>query len=269
MDPLVLWTRFIHPDVLQTIAEHTNEYESIQFEGTEHSANERVWKDVSGADIGAFLGTAMLMGVHPQPSLSDYWNTSEDKPIYPIQQHVTRETFQQICRYLKVNSAREEVPETRFFDKLEPLMSTFREASKKLVDLPDTVSIDENLVAADTRTIHLLQIDNKAAGKGFKIYTLCSGHYLYDWIYTSKVAKVPQAKHYKSRISQALFTDSERMVLTLVEAMIESHPPGYRYQVVFDNFFSTTRLYDELRSWGVGAYGTAKKGSGYLYHILC
>jgi hypothetical protein len=268
LNPLWLWSKFIPSQVLQTIAEHTNEHESLHFEARNHSVRERPWKDVSGADIGAFLGAAMLMGVHPQSCLEDYWNTSEDKPVFPIQQYISRERFEQICRYLKVNSPSEDLPESRYFDKLEPLLSTFRTASQSLVDLPDTVSIDENLITARTRTIHLMQIDKKAAGKGFKIYTLCSGYYLYDWIYTSKASKVPQAKQYPPSVDGP-FTDAKRMVLTLVKAMIESHPPTFRFQVVFDNFFSTTRLFDQLREWGVGAYGTAKKGSGMpLPHIL-
>jgi hypothetical protein len=89
-----------------------------------------------------------------------------------------------------------------------------------------------------------MQIDNKAAGKGFKIYTLCSGYYLYDWMYTSKVAKVPKVKEYPAHPTYGAFTDSERMVLTMVEALVKSHPPTFRFQVVFDNFFTTTRLYD-------------------------
>jgi hypothetical protein len=120
------------------------------------------------------------MGVQPQTRVVDYWNTSSDKPIFPIQEYITRQRFQQISRYLKVNSPHKDVPKKRFFDKLEPLLSSFKAASQKLINLPDTVSVDENLIASHARTVHLMQIDKKAAGKGFKIYTLCSGHYLYD-----------------------------------------------------------------------------------------
>jgi hypothetical protein len=205
----------------------------------------------------------MLMGVHPQASLDDYWNTSEDKPVYPLQAEMSRERYEQITRYLKVNSPHEEVDNQHFYAKVEPLMSSFREAAQRLVHLGDTVSIDENLFPAQTRSGHLIQIDNKAAGKGYKVYTLACGHYLYDWIYTSKIAKVPQAKMYTPQDPSALpFTDTERMVLTLVQNLIESHPEGFKFQIVFDNFFTTDRLFRELREWGVGAYGTAKAGSG-------
>jgi hypothetical protein len=270
LDPLALWSRFISPQILQAIAENTNEYEAIQFESTkDHTTKERPWKDVTGADIGAYLGAAMLMGVQPQSRIQDYWSTSSDKPTFPIQQYITRQRFQQISRYLKINNPNEVVPKQRFFNKLEPLLSSFKATSQKLVNLPDTVSIDENLVASRSRTVHLMQIDNKAARKGFKIYTLCSGHYLYDWMYTSKAAKVPEANEYPPHPTYGVFTDSERMVLTMVEALVKTHPSTFRFQVVFDNFFSTTRLFDQLREWNIGAYGTAKKGSRMpLPHIL-
>jgi hypothetical protein len=144
-------------------------------------------------------------------------------------------------------------------------MSSFRQACQELITLPETVSIDENLIAATTRTQDLIQIDNKAARKGYKIYTLCCGHYLYDWVYTSKRAKVPQAKNYVPQsegYEDDAFTDTERMVLTMVEQLLESQPEGFKFQIAFDNFFTTTRLFTELRAWGVGAFGTAKAGSG-------
>jgi hypothetical protein len=266
LDPLSLWKRFITPQVLETIAQHTNENETLSYQSKEeHTQHERPWRDVTGDDIGAFLGAAMLMGVHPQASITDYWNCSEDKPFFPLQSYMTRVRFQQICRFLKVNSPHEELNTAEFFYKLEPLLSSFREASQQLILLPSTVSIDENLIAAQTRTPHLIQIDSKAARKGYKIYTLACGSYLYDWIYTSKKAKVPQAKFYVPRsqgYQDDAFTDTERTVLTLVEAMLKSQPEGFQFQVIFDNFFTTTRLFDELRTWGVGAFGTAKSGSG-------
>jgi Transposase IS4 len=265
LNPIWLWSKFVTPEVLKTIATNTNEYESLRFEAREHTRCERAWKDLTGADIGAFIGAAMLMGIQPQPSLEDYWNCSEDKPVFPVQKYMTRERFEQTSRYLKINNPLDELDITEYFMKVEPLLSTMREACQRLILLPHTVNIDENLLASEARTVHLVQIDCKAAGKGYKVYTLACGSYLYDWIYTSKAAKVPQAKYYTPRskgYEDDAFTDTERMVLTLVESMLKSQPQGFQFQVVFDNFFTTTRLFDELRSWGVGAFGTAKAGSG-------
>jgi hypothetical protein len=157
----------VTPEVLQTIAAHTNQHESIQHAAREsQSHSERVWKDVTGADIGADIGTAMLMGIHPQPSIEDYWNCSEDKPIFPIQKCITRDRFQQLSRYLKINNPLDELGDSEYLMKCELLLSSFRSACQRLILLMHTVSIDENLNAARARSIHLIQIDVKAAGKG-------------------------------------------------------------------------------------------------------
>jgi hypothetical protein len=58
------------------------------------------------------------------------------------------------------------------------------------------------------------------------------------------------------------FTDTERIVLTLVKTLLTSYLPETKFRIGFDNFFTSHRLYEELRHWGVGAFGTAKAGSG-------
>jgi hypothetical protein len=156
---------------------------------------------------------------------------------------MTRQRFEQISRYFKVNSPHEVVTDKEFWRKVEPLMSSFREACQLLITLSDTASIDENLVSSRHRSSHLIQIDNKAAGKGYKIYTLALHYYLYDWAYTSKKTPVPQAKGYTPQHpDHEAFTDTERMVLTLVERLLATQPKGNRFQIVFDNFFTSTRL---------------------------
>jgi hypothetical protein len=260
----------VAPELLQVIASHTNENESIHYENkTEHSEKERAWHDLSAADVGAFIGAAMLMGVHPQSNLHNYWSDSDDKPIYPLEKYISRQRFQQISRFLKVNNPHEDEGD-EFWHKVEPLSSSFREACQRLLILGDTFSIDENLIAARTRSGHLMEVKNKAAGKGYKIYSLALQHYLFDWIYTSKKTPVAAAKNYipqSEGYEDDAFTDTERTVLTLVEAVLATQPEGHRFQIVFDNFFTSTRLFDELRAWGIGAYGTARAGTMTAPHL--
>ena len=64
------------------------------------------------------------------------------------------------------------------------------------------------------------------------------------------------------------------MVLTLVERLLTTQPKGNRFQIVFNNFFTLTQLFTELRAWGVGAYGTARAESGMpkphiVMHKVC
>jgi hypothetical protein len=264
LNPLPIWHRFIRPEILDIIAHNTNENETLAYEQKEeHSKWERAWHDISGKDVGAFFGASMLMGVHHMGQIDDYWNCSEDKPVFPLQALMSRQRFEQFTRYLKINSPHEDVNDQHFWQKVEPLSTSFREASQEILRLGDSVNIDENLYSAKTRSKHLIQIDNKAAGKGYKTYTLCSGFYVWDFIYTSKIAKVPQAEAFTPQSEDyKAFTDTERVVLTLVKSLLASHPPETRFRVAFDNFFTSHRLYQELKTWGVGAMGTAKAGSG-------
>jgi hypothetical protein len=50
------------------------------------------------------------------------------------------------------------------------------------------------------------------------------------------------------------------VVLTLVDRLREAHP-SLPFTVVTDNFFTTHKLFSELREWGVGAFGTTKQGT--------
>jgi Transposase IS4 len=210
----------------------------------------------------------MLMGVHPQKYVENYWNNSEDKPIYPLQRYIGREKFEQVSRFLKINPPNEDIS-NRFWRKVEPLMTSFRDACQELIILGDVVSIDENLLASNNRSIHLIQIGNKAAGKGYKIYTLTYRSYLYNWTYTSEKNKLPEAKNYVPQsvgYEDDAFTDTERMVLTLTELMFNRYSEGFQFQIAFNHFFSTTRLFEELRHWGIRAYRTAK---GRFRHTRC
>jgi hypothetical protein len=262
LDPLYVWSKFIPPEILETISKNTNTNESYSYdERPEHPHFERVWHDTTGADIGAYIGALMLMGVHPASCIDDYWTTSADSPTYPIAEEFSQGTFEQLSRYFKPSSKDDE--ET-FYDKVEPLATAFRENSKRLLIPGSTISIDENLLKAKVRSKHLLQISNKAAGKGYKIYTLCDGSYCYDFLYTSKTDKTPEAREHQTESEQYRdeeFTATEQLVLTLVDRLKESNP-GVSFEIAIDNFFTTHRLFTELKHRGVGAYGTAKAGSG-------
>jgi hypothetical protein len=62
-----------------------------------------------------------------------------------LQALMSRQRFEKFTRYLKINSPHEEVDDQHFWHKVEPLSSSFREASKEILHLGDTINIDENL----------------------------------------------------------------------------------------------------------------------------
>jgi Transposase IS4 len=72
----------------------------------------------------------MFMSIHPLKRLEDYWNTSEDKPTFPLQAEMARKHFQHTSRYFKVHDPQEVLDDDHFYDKVEPLMSSLREAAQ-------------------------------------------------------------------------------------------------------------------------------------------
>jgi hypothetical protein len=54
------------------------------------------------------------------------------------------------------------------------------------------------------------------------------------------------------------------VVLTLIERLQADHPNLTYLILTYDNFFTTHKLFKELKTRGISAYGIAKDGSGIL-----
>ena len=87
--------------------------------------------------------------------------------------------MEQLSRYLKINNLHDKLAKTEYCMKVEPLLFTMRKAGRELILLLSDVNIDDSLIAAQVTITHLIQIDCKAAGRCYKIYTLACGSYLY------------------------------------------------------------------------------------------
>ena len=93
---------------------------------------------------------------------------------------------------------------------------------------------------------------SKAAGKGFKIYSLCSGDYLWDFVWTNPTHGISES------IKVPGLTDTGSVVYNLYKQL----PDGpNRYTIYTDNFFTSVDLFSALRDTGIGAIGTTKAGS--------
>ena len=93
-------------------------------------------------------------------------------------------------------------------------------------------------------------------------------------MYTSKPAKIPEVTRvqpcYKpttETFKDTSFTPTESIVIHLVRRL-QDHHPELPFGVVVDNFFTTHKLFAELRQIGVGAIGTAKNGSGIPHEFI-
>jgi Pyruvate/2-oxoacid:ferredoxin oxidoreductase gamma subunit len=75
------------------------------------------------------------------------------------------------------------LPDEQWYKKIDPLANAFRAATTpELYQLPQNLSIDEQLIQFTGRSKHTIQMNSKAAGAGYKIYSLCcSNGYMIDF----------------------------------------------------------------------------------------
>lgn len=103
-----------------------------------------------------------------------------------------------------------------------------------------------------------MRIDNKVAGQGFKVYSLCVGNYLLGLQFASRDIKIDGLKRIKG------LSDTSSLVIQLMKQF----PKPWEYVVYLDNFFTRVALLIYLKGLGFGACGTAKNGSGIAHQLV-
>lgn len=289
--PYQLFSIFITPQMLELIATFTNIKADRWWRDPtkKKSHSTRPWEDTDGAEIGAWIGVRLLMGLEKAPTYQSYWNTNYTGAIYiAIQGAMTVRRFEQIRRFLKINDPREEPEnigaESDFWQKVEPFVEGFREGCLKYYRPGSHVSVDEFLVKYKGRSRHTMNIAAKAGGKGFKIYGISCGDYLIDLLFTSKVSlasfniSLHRTKSIqKTKVSELKttvqlgfprelnFSSSCRVVIQLIQRLPNL---PYRYHLFTDNFFTTQKCMEALRTLFVAHSGTCKAASGYPNQLL-
>ena len=145
--PYSLFSLFFSSDLLRIVAENTNLKANKKY--SRDSKEQRRWHDTSAAEIGAFLGILLYMGLARMPRITDYWNTTSNFAIHEmITQAMSLKRWEQIKRFLKISNPYETI-DTRgpdWWKKLEPLTTDFRKPSKKYWIPGSHLSVDEQLI---------------------------------------------------------------------------------------------------------------------------
>jgi hypothetical protein len=270
-NPLSIWHEFITQEDFLYIAKHTNMNAA---DDRSRRLNQRPWTEVTAAEIGGYFGALFLLGTQGATSLCDNWTESEDSPVYPLRLYISRDRFQQISRYLKINepgSTNYSLKDTEFWHKVNPLVSSFRARCRANLQPRSVFAVNEQLRRNKGRWKHALQISSKADSKGMKIYSICAGYYCFDFVFASGVVAMPEVRKFTPVDPTAMpFSTSELVILTLIKQLQEQYQDQtLNLTLVCDNFFTTHKLFAELREREITAYGTAKAGSGMpIQHIL-
>jgi hypothetical protein len=129
---------------------------------------------------------------------------------------------------MKVNwpdQANDNLPESEFWRKVDPLATSFRENCKVNLRPGSVFAINKHLRRSKGRWKHAITIATKADSKGAKIYSLCQGYYCFNFLFASRVARVPEVGRFTpyNPPSMKPFTISESVVLTLILELQQQH----------------------------------------------
>ena len=127
-----------------------------------------------------------------------------------------------------------------------------RTISRELLTPGREVSVDEQLFLFKERSAHTMQIGSKEAGVEFKIYSLCTRNYLWDFVFASPIHGISEL------IKVPGLIDTGNIVYNLCKQLLGGIN---RYIIYIDNFSTNVDLFTALRDIGIGGVGIIKAGS--------
>ena len=135
-----------------------------------------------------------------------------------------------------------------------------RQVSQKSINPNKYVSIDKQLILFKGRSKYTIIINNKEAGQGFKLYSLCVGNYLIWFIFTSKYKGINGLQPI-SKLALLL-----SIIINLIGKLLELRKA--KYIIYFNNFFTNRKLLLALRKRGFGTYRTYKNGLSITLSLI-
>ena len=95
-DPLEMFSKFFDESLLSEIVRQTNLYTAQCL----CAANSHTTWETNVAELRAYIGFHVLMGIQHLPEIRDYWSTDPKLRNEFISSRITRDRFKEISRYL-------------------------------------------------------------------------------------------------------------------------------------------------------------------------
>ena len=212
------------------------------------------WIDTSEAEMKAYLGMILAMGIHKLPSLRDYWSTNALLGVPGITRGITRNRFMTILSNLHLND-NTKMPErdSPSFDKLykvRQLLDRIRDNSQGTYYPHQQLAVDEAMILFKGCSTLKQYMPLKPTKRGYKCWCMCdsTNGYMYNLdVYTGKVSANSDEDGLGSRVVKAM-----------TEPLL-----GRGNHIYMDNFFSRTSLAVYLKqknTYTIGIVRTSSKG---------
>ena len=145
-NPLEMFVQFFTEEVLSLIVRETNRYAAQCLS----AANSNSTWETNLAEMKAFFGFMVVMGVNRLPEIRDYWSTDTKLNNTFISSRITRKRFEEISRYLHFvdNTTLPLRDEPGFcrLQKVQPIIAAMKERFLTSYNPHPQNSIDEAMI---------------------------------------------------------------------------------------------------------------------------
>jgi hypothetical protein len=173
--PLQLLQYFLPPQLMNEFAQHTN------------AAAPHDWRPTTAAELYAFLGTHLFMGIDHLPSIDMYWSAAYQHST--ITSIFSRNRFKQLLRFFRVVPAPVDVAPRDPLPHVRALAEKLNQSFAAHFTPTEYLTLDEAMAAYKGRSSIKQYIPSKSHKWGYKIYCLASEDYLLHFeIYEGKEA---------------------------------------------------------------------------------
>jgi hypothetical protein len=143
-NPIELFSLFFDDEVIDFIVRETNLYAQQCLAETT-----KTWS-TNAAEIRAYIGFNILMGIVRLPEIRDYWAKDEKLHYSPIASRISRSRFEDIVRYLHFadNSSLPSRGEEGYhrLQKVQPIITAMKQRCTSLYQPNAQNSIDEAMI---------------------------------------------------------------------------------------------------------------------------
>ena len=234
-------------ELIDIIVRETNRYARQKLAGNDTRLAK--WHDTTRQEVKAYFGICLVMGINNLPRLAMYWSSDPFIGNTGIQNIMTKNRFEELSQYLHFsNSETEPQRGEENFDRLykvRSLLSGVLENSQKAYEPSKNLSIDEGMIAFKGRLSFRQYMPAKPTEYGIKVWMAADSEngYVNNFsVYLGKEANVPRVN--------GLGYD---VVMKMASPFLRKHR-----HIFFDNFFTSTKLMEDLLAQDTYACGTVR-----------
>jgi hypothetical protein len=226
--PLQLLQRFLPPSLMEEFAQHTN------------AAAPHGWRPTTAAELYAFLGAHLFMGIDRLPRTEMYWSETFGHPL--ITSIFSRDRFKQLLRFFRVVPLADDAAERDPLPHIAALAAKLNASFDANYTPSQRLALDEAMVAFKGRSPIKQYIPSKPHKWGYKIYCLSSDDYLLRFeIYAGREERSADGATYDTVMRMTRGYENKQHVLFV------------------DNWFTSPAVLDALKQRGIRCCGSVRR----------